>query len=95
VIVARAPPPPQSLSRLHSTQVELLVSQTGVFPEHWAFEVQLPPPPVVHVFVARLQVPPLPQSRLLKHWTHTPRPLQSGVPEFVQSLATLHSTHLR
>jgi hypothetical protein len=85
------PPPLQSRSRLHSTQVLLL--QTGVEPPQSPLLVHAPPPPVdVQAFVVKSHVPPL-QSRSLKHWMHTPRPEQSGVPEFVQSAAIPHSTH--
>jgi hypothetical protein len=66
------PPLPQSLLRLHSTQVLLL--QTGVEPPQSLFLEQDPPPGVppvvVQVFVVKLHIPPLPQSRSLKHWTH-------------------------
>jgi hypothetical protein len=91
------PPLLQSLLRLHSTQVWLL--QIGVEPPQSLLRVHdaLPPPGmppvVVQVFVVKLHVPPLPQSRSLKHWTHAPSPEQSGAPEFLQSLARAHSTH--
>src|SRR5262249_54911907 len=50
-------------------------------------------PVVEQVFVVRLHVPPVPQSRSLLHWTHMPSPVQSGARELVQSFATAHSTH--
>jgi hypothetical protein len=73
----QVPPLPQSLLRLHWTQVRLL--QTGVEPLQSLLLMHDPPPgmPPVQVFVVRLHVPPL-QSRSLKHWTHAPSPEQSG-----------------
>jgi hypothetical protein len=83
--------PLQSPSLAHSTHV--LLSQMGVEPPQ-SLSLLHEPPPVLpeQVFVTKSQVP-LPQSRLLKHWTHLPSPEQSGAFEFVQSPARAHSTH--
>jgi hypothetical protein len=92
----QVPPLPQSLLRLHWTQVLLL--HTGVDPPQSLLLMHDPPPPgippvVVQTFVVKLHVPPVPQSRSLKHWTQAPSPEQSGAFESLQSAATPHSTH--
>jgi hypothetical protein len=83
--LSQLPPLPQSLLRLHSTQVLLFVLQIGVEPLQSELLLQpLPPPEQTWL----LQLPPLPQSLLRLHSTQVLL-LQMGV-DPPQSLFRVH-----
>jgi hypothetical protein len=80
----------QSMLARHWTHDEVVVLHSGASPWHCAFEVH----PARHVKSCGLQMGwAVPQSLLLRHWTHCPSGRRQRGASVGQSELTAHSTH--